>query len=105
MMCTHFVKQNTMIANTTTEGVFNANGNALYIRVYQERASTVADFKAYLATQYAAGTPVTVYYVLAEPETKMVESVEIPILNGTTVIDVDTEVKPSNVYIKYKSKT
>ena len=33
---------------------------------------SLADFKAYLAQQYAAGTPVTVWYVLAEPETGIV---------------------------------
>lgn len=65
--------------------------------------TTVADFKSYLAAQYAAGTPVKVYYVLATPETKTVEPVEIPTLNGTTVIDVDTAVKPENMTIKYKA--
>ena len=29
--------------------------------------------------------------------------VQIPTLNGTTVIDVDTAVKPTEMYIKYKS--
>ena len=64
--------------------------------------TTVADFKSYLAAQYAAGTPVKVYYVLATPETKTVEPVEIPTLNGTTVIDVDTAVKPESMTIKYR---
>lgn len=36
---------------------------------------TVADFKSYLSAQYAAGTPVTVWYALAEPET---ETVTVP---------------------------
>ena len=63
----------------------------------------VTYFKNYLAAQYAAGTPVKVYYVLATPETKPVEPVEIPTLNGTTVIDVDTAVKPTEMYTKYKS--
>lgn len=76
-----------------------------YFRIGDSRFTTADDFKAYLAEQHNNGTPVTVYYVLAEPESKDVEPVEIPTLNGTTVIDVDTEVKPSNVYIKYKSKT
>lgn len=65
--------------------------------------TTVADFKAYLAAQYAAGTPVKVYYVMKTPETKTVEPVEIPTINGTTVIDVDTAVKPTEMYTKYKS--
>lgn len=36
---------------------------------------TLTDFKSYLAQQYAAGTPVTVWYALAEPET---ETVTVP---------------------------
>lgn len=104
LMCTHFIQQKTMIANTTTEGIFNANGNAIYIRIKQERASTVTDFKAWLAEQYNNGTPVKVYYILATPETESVTLPKIPTLDGTTVIDVETEIKPSKMDIKYKSK-
>ena len=82
--------------------------------------TTVADFKTYLATQYAAGTPVTVWYVLAEPETAVVNEplrkigdhadtvsyeqagVQIPTNRGNTVIDVKTTLKPSEMYIKYQ---
>lgn len=80
--------------------------------------TTVADFKSYLAQQYAAGTPVTVWYVLAEPETAIVNEplmkigdyadtvslaqagVTIPTVNGENVLDVPTEVPPSEVTIK-----
>lgn len=83
------------------------------------RFTTVADFKAFLAAQYANGTPVTVWYVLAEPTTGVVNEplmrignyadtlsmeqagVQIPTNNGSTTVDVDTELKPSEVYIKY----
>ena len=76
--------------------------------------------QAFLAQQYANGTPVTVWYVLATPETGIVNEpirkigdyadtlsyeqagVQIPTLHGTTVIDVDTTPKPSQMYIKYK---
>lgn len=79
---------------------------------------TVADFKSYLAAQYANGTPVTVWYVLAEPETAVVNEplmkigdyadtvsfaqagVTIPTVNGANVLDVPTEVKPSEITIK-----
>ena len=78
---------------------------------------TVADFKAWLAAQYAAGTPVTVWYVLATEETGIVNEplmkigdyadevsnvATIPTNNGSNTFDVDTTVKPSEVYIKYK---
>lgn len=42
----------------------------LYIR--DSSFSTVTDFKSYLTAQYANGTPVTVWYVLSEPETGII---------------------------------
>lgn len=75
-------------------------------------------FKSYLATQYANGTPVTVWYVLAEPETAIVNEplmkigdyadtisfaqagVSIPTINGENVLDVPTTVPPSEITIK-----
>lgn len=82
--------------------------------------TTVSDFKSYLTQQYAAGTPVTAWYVLAEPTTGIINEplmkigeyadtvsyeqagVEIPTARGTNTLDVLTDVKPSEVYIKYK---
>lgn len=81
---------------------------------------TIADFKSYLSSEYANGTPVTVWYVLATPETGIVNEplrkigdyvdtlsyeqagVQIPTNKGNTVIDVETELKPSQMYIKYQ---
>ena len=80
----------------------------------------VAQLKSWLAAQYAAGTPVTIWYVLATEETGIVNEplrkignyadtvsyeqagVQIPTLHGNTVIDVDTTLKPSEMYIKYQ---
>ena len=85
--------------------VTNGTQIAFQMQGAKEQFADISAWKSYLAEQYNNGTPVTVYYVLATPESKTVKPVEIPTLDGTTVIDVDTEVKPSNVYIKYKSKT
>ena len=80
----------------------------------------ITAFKQYLQQQYAAGTPVTVWYVLATPETAVVNEplmrignyadtlsmeqagVQIPTNKGGTTLDVLTAVKPSNVSIKYR---
>ena len=79
--------------------------------------ATVEDFKSYLQQQYAAGTPVTVWYVLTTEETGIVNeplmrigdyadevsnAATIPTNNGSNTFDVETTVKPSEVYIKYK---
>ena len=99
------------------------NGDEIAFQMYGSKADfpTQTEWKAYLSAQYAAGTPVTVWYVLATPETGIVNDplrkiggyadtlsmeqagVQIPTLNGTMVINVDTTVKPTEMYIKYKS--
>lgn len=109
ILCSHFIRKETWRLQNGESGIGTCG--SYYDNQYQgfvvryDEITSGADFKAFLAEQYSAGTPVKVYYVLATPEIKAVEPLEIPTLNGTTVIDVDTEVKPSNVYIKYKSKT
>lgn len=81
--------------------------------------SNLDDFKNYIAQQYANGTPVTVWYVLVTPTTGIVNeplmkignysdtidstqaNVQIPTSKGTTTIDYDGALKPSQMYIKY----
>lgn len=72
--------------------------------------------QSYLAAQYAAGTPVTVWYVLAAPETGIVNEplckigdyadelhigseVTIPTIKGSNTLSIDTELPPSSVSI------
>ena len=103
-LCSHFERMNYSSLNVANKPAFSiASGTQLVFRVSKAEGSMVTYFKDYLAAQYAAGTPVKVYYVMQTPETKTVEPVEIPTLNGTTVIDVDTAVKPTEMYTKYKS--
>lgn len=98
------------------------SGNEIAFQMYGSRVDipTQTEWKAYLAAQYAAGTPVTVWYVLATPETGIINEplmkigdyadsiskaqagVEIPTVNGSNTLDVDTTLKPSNIYIEYK---
>lgn len=106
-------------ATWSTDDVYTIVSSKIYIRLTAQY-NTLADFKAYLAAQYAAGTPVCVWYVLVTPETAVVNEplmkigeyadtlskaqagVEIPTAKGSTTLDVETTVKPSEVYIKYK---
>jgi hypothetical protein len=75
-----------------------------------DSSTTVADFKAYLQQQYANGTPVTVWYVLATPQTAIVNeplmkigdyadslTTSIPCTAGENTLDVQTTVAPSEV--------
>ena len=102
-LCSHFERMDYHSLNVSNKPAFSiASGTQLIFRVSKAEGSAVTYFKSYLADQYAAGTPVKVYYVMQTPETKTVEPVEIPTLNGTTVIDVDTAVKPESMTIKYR---
>ena len=67
----------------------------------QTSGNTANGLREYLAAQYAAGTPVTVYYVLATPTTETVTAPTIPTTGGTATIDVDTTVKPSEISLTY----
>jgi len=111
-ICTH--------ANNSS---INNNGNALWIKkVDFPDTPTIDNFKSYLAAQYAAGTPVTVWYVLATETTGIVNEplmkigdyadtlsmeqagVSVPTVAGSNTLDVLTPVKPSEVYIKYNGE-
>ena len=107
----------------TAGGIFIDNGS-VRLKVLSSWFTTVAsnleEWKTYLAQQYQNGTPVTVWYVLAEQETGIVNEplmkignyadtitmaqagVTIPTIRGTNVLDMASPVKPSEVYIKGK---
>lgn len=89
----------------------------------QSSGNTVNGFKEYLAAQYTAGTPVTVWYVLAKPETGIVNEplmkigeyadtvsmeqagVSIPTFADSTTISWAGEgLAPSEVELIYKVK-
>lgn len=93
--CTHYSWAN-KTPNTIAQGEFCLNGTSR-LSIKDDRFESATDFRAFLADQYNAGTPVTVIYPLATPTT---ESVVLPALAGTTgtiTFDVDTVVKPTQV--------
>lgn len=116
-LCSHYA---TVYNTSANEGVyFGLDIN--FLTAVSDEIDTVDKWKSYLATQYAAGTPVTVWYVLAEPETGIVNEplmkigdyadtvsmeqagVSIQTNNGSTAIDYNGTLKPSQMYIKYNS--
>lgn len=119
-ICSHFEPQGTLIAQTETEGVLLNTANAVYIRVSSTMANTKDAFKQWLAAQYAAGTPVTIWYVLATPETGIVNEPLAKIGNyadtvastntgapsiitseGYQNLTVGTTIQPSSVSVAY----
>ena len=104
---------------------YEANGSRVgeYFSIYPvvsllPEEATVINFKSYLAAQYAAGTPVTIWYVLKEPETAVVNEplmkigdyadeinltnsgVNIPTIEGSNILTVNTTIQPSSMSIK-----
>lgn len=76
----------------------------------QPSGNTVEGLKEYLAAKYANGTPVTVWYVLATPQTAVVNeplmkigsysdslTTSVSCTAGSNSFDVDTTVQPSEV--------
>jgi hypothetical protein len=108
-MCSHFIYRSDWSA--ISGFVPSDDGRKIFFM------STYSDFASYCAQQYAVGTPVTVLYVLAEPETGIVNEplhkigdyadtvsmaqagVTIQTVAGANTLTVDTTVQPSNVSI------
>lgn len=104
---------------SNTDGVFyhTSNLNSMQVFFVDERFDDAADFKSYLAAQYTAGTPVTVWYVLAEPETAIVNEplckigdyadelhstdsgITIPTAKGQNTLTVETDLQPSGIKV------
>ncbi len=111
-----------IITHFVTGKALNGSAFASYLSLYPEASilpenATADDFKAWLAAQYANGTPVTVWYVLANEETGIVNEplmkigdyadslsvdIELPLSqNAKNNIDIDTTVKPSSASFTY----
>ena len=73
--CSHFpaYTANSVVHEISGDGFAINYGTSLYIRI--SGCESVDDCKAYLAAQYAAGTPVTIVYELAAPETEALTAI------------------------------
>lgn len=97
-LCTHF----SYARSSANEGTyFLTSAKRLFMHTDFE---TVADWKAYLAAQYAAGTPVIVLYPLAEEETESVTPQPLKTVAGSNTISVTAEVSGIEVDIQYRGE-
>lgn len=87
----------TVSANDTYQcknGISVEAGNNHYFRIYNDTyaGGTTDEWKSYLATQYAAGTPVQVCYKLAEPIPFTATGAQpIPALAGVNTVLTDAD--------------
>lgn len=111
------IPNSTALSTHSESGVVvNNNGTALFFKKSVFVHSSLADFKTYLQQQYAAGTPVTVWYVLATEKTAVVNeplmkigdyadevsNISIPVTAGGDTLSVETTVQPSGITATYK---
>lgn len=91
-MCSHF-KYATSTGRYPTGGhLLGKYAKTMYIMT-PNNYETTADLKSWLAAQYAAGTPVTVYYPLAEPIITYLDPATVPTYYPYTKLEQDGAVK------------
>lgn len=103
-LCTHYP----CVPNSASWGSYDYcltvstqdSDSQIRIRDINYNSGTAADFKAFLAAQYAAGTPVTIW-IKAQTRTETVTVPTIPTTSGLNTIDVNTTVKPSEMSLTY----
>lgn len=84
VVCSHYKG----VSNPTSDGTIRVTASG-GVYALDTDYTTVDAWKAYLAAQYAAGTPVTIVYKLATPEVYAHEPVEIGNEAGSVVITAD----------------
>jgi hypothetical protein len=114
LYCTHYqnISDGRSIGDVPNNSIYTGGGiDAGKAFIKTTDYASVADFKSYLQQQYANGTPVTIWYILTESETGVVNEslmkigdyadevsgVSIPVTAGENSFDVDTTVQPSEV--------
>ena len=94
IVCNKYVTRSANDTYTNKTGISIESGNNKYFRIYDEVYSDkdTADWEAYLAAQYAAGTPVQIAYKLAEPVPVTATGAQpLPALSGVNTILTDAD--------------
>ena len=102
-LCTHFIKQPDNKWASSDEiyrgkfSMFNIN-NQLKFMPTDENINTLELWKTWLSSNN-----VTVDYALATPTEETITLPNIPTVDENNTLNIETEITPSQVYIKYKS--
>ena len=103
-ICSHFFVGNYRGYLISGQGRINGTSPEAFNLNYNNGSGGLQNFKAWLASEYAAGTPVTVWYALATPDTT--ETTTIPTIstvNGSNTLTTGTPITPSNITISTSS--
>ena len=100
-VCTHYKGIYTTQYSEIGNGECTISRGRSEWAVYDSQYNDIDVYKAYVQQQYAAGTPVTVWYVLETPTTESTTTSAIPTTSGLNTIDVASTLKPSNMSLTY----
>ena len=101
MFCTHFLYSSTTSSNCPNGG-FGCGAASTNVWFNNTSLTSLDAWRAWLAAQYAAGTPVIVIYPLAEETTESVTAQPLTTAAGTNTISATAEVSPITLDIEYK---
>lgn len=106
---TYFADANEIYSNALTkpylfQGSSNKYPKEAYFVTTPASSETVTDFGNWIEEKYTEGKPVKLVYAIAEPIEENVDLPEIFTLKGTSIIEVNSSIPPSNMEVKYISK-
>lgn len=105
LLCSHFKFRGTVSYSTILQDEFCINQTIQYIYFDGGTRTTIDEWKAYLASQYANGTPIIVVYPLAEPTTETVTAQHLNIKAGTNVVEItQASIDNLELEVSYKAK-
>ena len=99
-VCTHFKYVST---GSAVGGMFIGASQYWYFIPTDQTIDTVDEWKAWLAAQYAAGTPVIVLYPLAAEATESVTAQPMQTSAGDNTVSVTSNVDPVELEVQYSA--
>jgi len=99
LLCTHFVNRPVAINNNS---IYKGAGESV-LKIRYDDAGSLANFKQWLATQYANGTPVILTYALETPTTDTTSPQVLEVKAGSNSIEI-TDASLSELLLEAKYK-
>lgn len=99
--CNRFENFKNSADNDVPKVFFGYNNNYVYFRRFSATATTVEAIKAILADWYSNGKPLTIWYPLENETEEAISLPDIPTVQGSAAIMVDTSVQPSGMSVEY----
>lgn len=88
-------------ANVYDNVISTSINNYIYIKIAKTIATSKTELDNWLNT---LSTPVEIIYQLASTTEESIELPDILLNKGTNIVDVETSITPSNLWVKYKGK-